>query len=223
MTRHHHGDAVMRARAAHRARGAWGAQLPRQTGIAHRLALRHFHQRVPHALLEAGPQQVDRHVRLATGEALGDGLQARSKEIVTAGFHALELRMREFIAQSPFQCGVVLAQFDRADAALSGGHQRAAEHGVDECPADRHAAATGTVGGRCHAEFRRSLLVQPRRRTVAGIVERGGDVAPFAQGRLQRAQLLAGEVLGRTQAEARAKPALQMRGAETGVRSQVRQ
>ena len=81
-------------------------------------------------MLEGSADQLDIEYAGAAGEQVGDLAHARGEEVVAAFLDAAQLRGREFRAQAGFERGRIVAERDRAQAALGGGDQGAAKPGV---------------------------------------------------------------------------------------------
>ena len=103
----------------------------------------------------------------------------------------------EFATQLRRQGPVVVAQVDRADAALRASQEQPPDRAVDDRVADDGAARPVAVRGRTHPEVRRRCGVEGRARAPSGVVHGGRHGVGLAQPVAQPLDPLALGVLAR--------------------------
>src|SRR6185437_14322937 len=134
----------------------------------------------------------------------------------------LDRRGGILLAKPTLERRIAGAEAHRTDAAPGGADEQPAERARGDGEVDQGALAVLLIGRRRHAELRIGALVEPRRRAVAGVVERAGDVLALAQPRLDAAEAPRIAVFTRADAELALEQALQLvaadaeRGAELG-------
>ncbi len=130
---------------------------------------------LPHAVLEGGAADVERE-RKASRRMVEIGEHVRDVgRKIRIGVHSP--RGRESRSQIAFQCRARIAELDGADTALGCGNEKPAQLCSRHCIADCLRVATTAKGAGGHPERLALALVDARRRSEAGVRDRGRDVA----------------------------------------------
>lgn len=176
-----HGNGVRRAGLRHGAHGLGSTDAPGDLRVARGRARRDFAQRTPDAFLERRSLHIQRQVqadrwRFDQPHHLGDPVF----EFTVAPD---DLGLGELVLQVAHQPLGVIAQQDRADAALALGHQYGAQRALAHREADDGAGTACPVVARAHAQQIVSGFIEPavgiEARAIDGIGDRGLRAAQF--------------------------------------------
>ena len=196
-----HRDRVGRARPRHRPHRPRRADARGDLRVGRRGSRGNLAQRLPHALLERRATHVQRQVE-AQRRRLDEAHHLRDEPLEVA-LAADQPGLREPVLEVARQGVRVVAEQDRADAALGGGHQDRAEGALADGEPDRRAVAAGAEVGRRHPEHLRGGRVEAPARVVAGAIDRVGhrvaarQLVAHAPGAVRRRERLRGEAGGR--------------------------
>src|SRR5579871_445773 len=127
----------------------------------------------------------------------------------------MQFRGMEFPAQIALQFGRALAEAHGAQPALGGRNQQAPQGRWDNREANARARAAAAIFARRHAKLLRRSLVQPARRSVTRVIQRGGYVVAVAQAGFHLLYPARGLVLAWAEAGGALEQALQVEGTET--------
>ena len=179
MARNRHRNRIRRTRPGHAPHRARGTDAARNVRVAGGGTRRNIAQRLPDALLERGPPDIERKIETEPWSLdQPDHCRDIPFEVpVAAGQSCLRKSILEFLKE-----GIrVVAQKDRAHACLGRSHENGAEPALANGEPHQRACAPVAEASRRHAESPRRARVEPPAGIEASAIHRLGHRGPMRE------------------------------------------